>query len=87
MCGTRALPALEATQAQLVRLSKHLSPSKVRAQEEMALTPEELIAKVLEGDYQRPFRLAFGHNFERYAVDHAHIVCNDVALAIASFER
>jgi len=50
---------------------------------EMALTPDEVIARVRVADYARLFQKAFGYNV---ATEPAHIVYNDIGNAIAAFE-
>ena len=54
---------------------------------EMALTPDQVIVKVLQSDYTKLFKQAFGYNVATFAADNAHIVYNDIAIAIAAFER
>lgn len=51
---------------------------------EMALTPDQLIARVRAADYAGLFKKAFGYDA---ATEPAHIVYNDIGIAIAAFER
>jgi cytochrome c peroxidase len=51
---------------------------------EMALTPDQLIARVRAADYAGLFKKAFGYNV---VTEPAHIVYNDIGIAIAAFER
>jgi cytochrome c peroxidase len=51
---------------------------------EMALTPDQLIARVRAADYTVLFTKAFGYDV---ATEPAHIVYNDIGIAIAVFER
>ncbi len=51
---------------------------------EMALTPEELVDRVRAADYAWRFKRAFGYSVHRAP---AHVVYNDIGIAIAAFER
>lgn len=55
---------------------------------EMALTPDEVISKVLASNYTSLFKTAFGYDVaDEVDAGRAHFVYNDIAEAIAAFER
>ena len=53
---------------------------------EMALDPDELIAKVRTKQYAKLFKNAFGLNYDIFTID-GYLLYNDIAEAIAAFER
>ena len=54
---------------------------------EMALMPDEVIAAVLASNYTKLFKQAFGYKVATEVVNNAPGVYNDIAIAIAAFER
>lgn len=54
---------------------------------EMGLMPDEVIDIVTQADYAKLFRQAFGYDVRWQARNHAERVYNDIAIAIAAYER
>ena len=54
---------------------------------EMALTPDRVISTVLNSNYTKLFKQAFGYKIATEVMTNAPGVYNDIAIAIAAFER